>query len=135
MQVELNFVATPGPCAHELPAYLSSELKRRLNALENLSVHPGTLATNVKATSSSSNDTDDESRVDGGVTLTCMQQDLTSQQVLAATTTTSSSHTDYVVLAPTHIDPTVHGLVAPGLEIDPLNGGNVSFSFEIECYD
>ncbi|KAF0699108.1 Aste57867_10310 [Aphanomyces stellatus] len=104
------FVGTPGPCAHELPAYLSQELTRRMEALGNVHVQPGTLVTNVKAIA----EADDRRR---RVSLTCMN---TSAH-------TTHETTDYVVLAPTHIDPNVGTVVgtSPGFEIDLVHGGIV----------
>ncbi|ETV99400.1 hypothetical protein H310_08104 [Aphanomyces invadans] len=95
-QVELLFVTMPGPCAHELPSYLSVELKRRLESLGNAHVKPGTLVTSVK----------------------------TNSNVDRRSSNDSPRHR-LCLLAPTHIDPTVHGVVAASLEVDPQNGGIV----------
>ncbi|KAG9402038.1 Apoptosis-inducing factor 1, mitochondrial [Aphanomyces cochlioides] len=101
--VRLIFDGLPGPCGHEVPPYLSLELKRRLEALGNVQVRPGTLVTSVKP-------------ANNHVALTCM--------TTAAETT--QEETDYVVLAPTHIDPGVHSFAqVNGLEIDSNNDGIV----------
>ncbi|KDO20001.1 hypothetical protein SPRG_14581 [Saprolegnia parasitica CBS 223.65] len=102
LQVQQLFVDDQGPCARHVPAYLSAEITRRLQAYAHIDVHTHTLVTSIKPDTAT-----------GGVHLSCMGA------------ATADVVTDYAVLASTQIEPDVECGHFEGLEIDALHGGIV----------